>query len=77
LSSLHTLLKLNPAERVFEYLHSKVEGKVYGTLMEKERAIETELEELASQPERVKSLAGWDWIRKSVENLPTSTMVFG
>jgi hypothetical protein len=45
--------------------------------MEKERAIETELEELASQPERVKSLAGWDWIRKSVENLPTSTMVFG
>lgn len=66
--------ELNPAERVFEYLRSKVEGKVYGTLTEKKRAIEAELEKLASQPEMIKSLAGWDWIRESVENLPTTTV---
>lgn len=68
--------ELNPAERVFEYLRSKVEGEVYGTLMAKKNAIELELEKLASQPERVKSLAGWDWIRESVKNLPTPTMAF-
>ncbi len=35
--------ELNPAERVFEYLRSKVEGKVYGTLAAKQAALEAEL----------------------------------
>lgn len=61
--------ELNPAERVFEYLRSKVEGKVYGELELKKAAIETELVQLATDPAKVKSLAGWEWIRQSVEAL--------
>jgi transposase len=61
--------ELNPAERVFEYLRSKVEGKVYGELELKKAAIETELAQLATDPAKVKSLAGWEWIRQSVEAL--------
>lgn len=61
--------ELNPAERVFEYLRSKVEGKVYGQLATKKVAIEAELAQLAANPDQVKSLAGWDWIRQSVEAL--------
>ena len=61
--------ELNPAERVFEYLRSKVEGRVYGTIDAKKAAIEAELEMLAAAPERLKSLAGWNWIRESVNSL--------
>jgi len=61
--------ELNPAERVFEYLRSKVEGKVYGQLATKKAAIEAELAQLVANPDKVKSLAGWDWIRQSVEAL--------
>lgn len=64
--------ELNPAERVFEYLRSKVEGKVYGQLATKKVAIEAELAQLAANPDQVKSLAGWDWIRQSVEALSIS-----
>jgi transposase len=67
--------ELNPAERVFEYLRDKVEGRVYGTLEAKQRAIEAELAQLAVAPERVKSLAGWEWIRQSLSQLGLN-MVF-
>jgi hypothetical protein len=66
--------ELNPAERVFEYLRGKVEGKVYGTLIAKMKTVEVELDKLAADPERVKSLAGWDWICQSIEKLPILTM---
>lgn len=61
--------ELNPVERVFEYLRSKVEGREYGTLDAKKGAIQVELEKLGAAPDRVKSLAGWDWIRESVNRL--------
>ena len=61
--------QLNPAERVFEHLRGRIEGKVYGTLAAKKAAVEAELERLAAAPEQVKRLAGWDWIQQSVENL--------
>lgn len=64
--------ELNPAERVFEYLRNKVEGWIYGTLEAKKDAIEAELAKLAADPERVRSLAGWDWIRQSVSELESS-----
>lgn len=67
--------ELNPAERVFEYLRDKVEGRVYGTLEAKKQAVEAELDKLVAAPERVKSLAGWHWIRQSVSRLPESNMV--
>lgn len=68
--------ELNPAERVFEHLRGKVEGQVYGTIEAKKRAIEAELEKLAAAPNSVKSLAGWDWIRQSVNGLSSSNTVF-
>jgi hypothetical protein len=68
--------QLNPTERVFQYLRSKVEGVVYGTIGAKKDAVEAELEKLAADPERVKSLAGWDWIRRSVTELSSSDTVF-
>lgn len=68
--------ELNPAERIFEYLRDKVEGHVYGTIDAKKQAVETELEKLAAVPDKVKSLAGWDWIRQSVSNLSDPNTVF-
>jgi hypothetical protein len=67
--------ELNPAERVFEYLRSKIEGQVYGTMAAKRGAIEAELSTLASAPDKIMSLAGWDWIRQSVAGLSQSNTV--
>lgn len=67
--------ELNPAERIFEYLRDKVEGKVYGTIDAKKQAVEANLEELASAPDKVRCLAGWDWIRQSVSNLSNPNTV--
>ena len=47
--------ELNPAERVFEYLRGRIEGTVYGTIANKQRAVEQELHKLASNPDAVKS----------------------
>ena len=68
--------ELNPAERVFEYLRAKIEGQVYGTIAAKKAAIETELSTLASAPDKIRSLAGWHWIRLSVAGLSQSITVF-
>ena len=61
--------ELNPAERVFEYLRSKIEGQVYGTIGVKKQAVEVELQKLSAAPQKVIRLAGWDWIRQSVSGL--------
>jgi hypothetical protein len=59
--------ELNPAERIFEYLRHKIEGLVYPTIDKKKQAVERELLCLVATPERIKSLAGWHWIRTAVE----------
>jgi transposase len=68
--------QLNPAERVFEYLRDRIEGRVHGTIAAKKEAVEAELGKLAQTPARIESLAGWEWIRKSVSRLPESNMAF-
>ncbi len=62
--------ELNPAERVFEEVRRRVEGKVYESLHDKREQAESYLKELAVDPERVKSLCGWGWLRESLESLP-------
>lgn len=62
--------ELNPAERVFEWLRSRIEGVVYGTLEAKRAAVERELCELNASPERIQRLAGWTWIRDALIGLP-------
>ncbi len=64
--------ELNPAERVFQYLRDKIEGHVYGSIAAKKAAVEKELETLAASPEKIRALAGWDWIRLAVAGLPNS-----
>lgn len=62
--------ELNPAERVFEEVRQHVEGKVYPSLEDKVAAVTEFLTELESDPNRVRSLAGWDWIEEAVQTLP-------
>jgi transposase len=61
--------ELNPAERVFEELRREVEGEVYGTIENKMRVVERELEAMAASPERVQRLTGWSWIRDTLARL--------
>jgi DDE superfamily endonuclease len=60
--------ELNPVERIFEELRAQIEGVVYGTIEEKVAAVEGILEELDADPERVKRLAGWQWIVDSLHH---------
>jgi hypothetical protein len=60
--------ELNPAERVFEAVRQEVEGIVYENLAKKQEAAEKFLKELAASPERIKSLAGWEWIRNALNS---------
>ncbi len=61
---------LNPAERVFEWLRSRIEGIVYGTLEAKREAVERELRALSASQERIQRLAGWAWIREALAGWP-------
>ena len=61
--------QLNIAERVFEYLRARIEGKIYGSIAAKKEAVERELRQLAQDPQQVQQLTGWEWIRQSVEVL--------
>lgn len=61
--------ELNPAERIFEMIRAEVEGEVYATIAAKQEAVEQVLKELAAAPERIKKLAGWDWIQEAVASL--------
>ena len=63
--------ELNPAERVFEEVRRWVEGKVYANLEDKVAAVTAFLVELEANPERVRALAGWDWIDSTIQQLPT------
>ena len=63
--------ELPPAERVCEELRRAVAGQVYATLDEKVAAVERELQALAADPQRVKSLAGWQWIHEAWAALPS------
>ena len=64
--------ELNPAERVFEEVRRWVEGRVYASIEEKVEAVNAYLRRLESDPDRVRSLAGWDWIDEAIESLPSS-----
>ncbi len=66
--------ELDPAERVFEEVRRRVEGEVYESLRAKQREAESYLEELRSDPERVKNLCGWGWLREALESLPSHAM---
>jgi UDP-glucose 6-dehydrogenase len=66
--------QLNPGERIFEYVRDRIEGQVYGTIVAKKEAVEKELRQLAKDPQKIKQLAGWEWIRESVDQLSAQNM---
>ena len=49
-----------------------IEGKVYPSLEDKVAAVAAYLTELESNPDRVRGLAGWDWIEDAIRRLPAS-----
>jgi transposase len=62
--------ELNPAERLFEEVRRRVEGRVYPTLADKVAAVNAFLDELDADPARVRRLCGWDWITAAIATLP-------
>ena len=64
--------ELNPAERLFEEIRRRVEGRVSATLDDKVADVEAFLEELDADPPRVRRLCGWDWINTAIATLPES-----
>ena len=66
--------ELNPAERVFHAIRRAVEGEVYATLADKQAAVERYLERLDADPARVRSLAGWPWLRDALAQLQPVNM---
>lgn len=62
--------ELNPAERLFEEIRRRSEGRVYASLDEKVAEVQTFLEELDADPPRIRRLCGWDWINDAIATLP-------
>ena len=62
--------EVNPAERVFEEVRRWTEGKVYEDLGAKQEAAEVYLYFLDRNPDLVRQLCGWDWIRHTLHALP-------
>jgi hypothetical protein len=46
------------------------EGKVYASVEAKQEAAEVYLRQLAANPERVRQLCGWEWVRATLQALP-------
>ena len=51
--------ELNPAERVFQEVRRCVEGRVYEMCGREDEAVDAYLNELESDPGRVRSLTAW------------------
>jgi len=66
---------LNPAERVFQEIRRRTEGRVYDTVADKQAVAQDYLDDLAPDPDRVQRLCGWTWLTDSLDRLtdPTSS----
>jgi len=64
--------ELNPCERIFEWLRSKIEGEVYASLQHKRHTITQLLRWLAADKPALQSLIGWGWIHDAFAQLPAS-----
>ena len=64
--------QLNPCERVFEWLRSKIEGEDYASLQHKRHTITQLLRSLAADKVALQSLIGWGWIHDAFAQLPAS-----
>ena len=62
--------ELNPAERAFQEVRRRVEGRTYDAVADKQAAADAYLAALAADPDRVKRLCGWDWLVAALDALP-------
>lgn len=69
--------QLNPAERLFEEVRRRVEGRVYPDLAAKQAVVEACLQDLAADPARVQRLCGWDWLLAAFATLPPPAATAG
>lgn len=61
--------ELNQVERLFEYLRSRIEGRVYATIEDKVEAVNAVLAELDADPALVRSMTHWHWIAATLDCL--------
>ena len=54
--------QLNPSERFFEELRKATANMIFKTIEEQEVAIDTALNALTNDTERMKQLLGYEWI---------------
>ena len=54
--------QLNPSERFFEELRKATANTIFTTIAEQETAIDTALNALANDTEKMKQLCGYEWI---------------
>jgi hypothetical protein len=62
--------EVNPAERVFEEVRRRTEGRVYDTVADKQAVAQSYLASLAADPDRVRQLCGWGWLTDALDRLP-------
>ena len=61
--------EVNPVERIFAEVRRHTEGRLYDSLDDKKAAAEAYLQRLSAEPDRVKQLAGWQWIQDALNSL--------
>jgi hypothetical protein len=61
--------ELNSAERVFEELRRRLEGRTYATVVDKPTVADAYLMALAADPTRVKQLCAWAWLVEAIDAL--------
>ena len=64
--------ELNPAERVFEEIRRRTEGRVYASVDDKRAVAQAYLAGLAADPDRVRRLCGWAWLSNALDDLPNT-----
>ncbi len=64
--------ELNPAERLFEEVRRRVEGRCYDAVAAKQARADAYLAGLAADPDAVRRLCGWDWLTDALDALPAS-----
>ena len=64
--------ELNPAERVFQEVRRRVEGRTYDAVVDKQARADAYLRGLAADPARVRQLCGWGWLTAALDALPSS-----
>jgi len=67
--------ELNPAERCFEELRRRCEGKTYASLAEKVAVVEEELQRWARCPELIQRLCHWEWIEEAMPTRQSSGLL--